>query len=1035
MKLQIFIWLSLFAFNTLAQEPVWFDEVTNEKGISWHGVHHFLQDKSGYMWMCHEDALSKFDGYSFKNYSRKELSDSRFESRTANLVFKDSRDQLWIVTDGGALMQYDPELDRFKTVNDTSRMIQGIAYAFVEDDQHNFWIGAMQGGLYKINLAKLTYEQFTFSKTDTTTISSNYVSGLVVDKSGQLWVGTTGGLCLYDKKKNSFQRIKLANNNPTDIFRYRVIRNLMLSGDEQLYVGTYGGLHRFNIKTKTDQHFIHNDEDPYSISHNSVFKMVEDTTGKIWIATYGGGVNRYDPRTGKFAYWKSKPTDSRSLHTNNVFTLYFDNRGVLWIGGADQGVFVHDPHAKKIYRAEHDPANPESLSPGWIRSIYQENDSMVWIGFNGTGLNYFNLRTGKVVARYMNDPKDDSSLGHNTVLAIEKDAAGDLWLGLEGGGLNKLERRTGKFKRYTYTPGRNSISNNAVSAIRLDDELIWVASYVSGLDVYNTISNTFFHFSEDSLKSQGISFSTVETIIKHDQNIWFATANGIVIFDKTRKIFVKVPDSKGELKTSSTGTALTIELRPYIDRELLLKKQRTQIHRILYNSPVDIRQQVLWKDTANMMVNEEAPFVADRFGNLWLAEERTLFKVDLHKKLIQPLTPSDGILAKKGLSDIFLGNDGRIFVTSAQGFNWFQPREIKNDTVGVPVVFTDFEVFNRPVSIGEADTAGDDVLFLPKHISRLERLDLDHHHNFFSFHFAALVFHQRDKIQYAYKMEGFDKDWVFTGNRRFASYTNLDPGEYVFKVKAASADGFWNETPASIVIVIHPPLWKTWWFMTLVVVVISSLVYVAHLYRVQQSLKLERLRTKIASDLHDEVGSSLTRISLYSELLQNDTEEKERRNYLKGISNLSREIVSTMSDIVWSIDNRYDTFGSLVLRMKDFATEVLQPKNIEMNFITNGIDEAKMLDPVLKQNLYLIFKESINNIVRHAQATEVKIRLANEGHQFKMIIRDNGKGFPPDESSRGNGLVNMRRRAKAIQASFNVTNHQGITINIIRAAI
>jgi signal transduction histidine kinase len=284
-------------------------------------------------------------------------------------------------------------------------------------------------------------------------------------------------------------------------------------------------------------------------------------------------------------------------------------------------------------------------------------------------------------------------------------------------------------------------------------------------------------------------------------------------------------------------------------------------------------------------------------------------------------------------------------------------------------------------------------------------------------------------------LEGFDKDWVDAGDKRFANYTNLDPGTYTFHVKAANADGYWSQKDNAISFVIRPPFWKTWWFTAGMILIIASVAYAIHRYRLTQSLKVERLRNKIASDLHDEVGSSLTRISIYSDLLMGGTEENQGKTYLKSISELSREIVGTMSDIVWSIDNRNDSTGALIIRMKDFANEVLQARGIELSFVVKGIDEGKSLDPALKQNIYLIFKESINNIVKHAQASSVSVSIVNSNHEFRMSIQDDGRGFVSNGTQKGNGLRNMHRRAQAIGGIFDIKNQQGTTITVSRSAL
>ena len=216
------------------------------------------------------------------------------------------------------------------------------------------------------------------------------------------------------------------------------------------------------------------------------------------------------------------------------------------------------------------------------------------------------------------------------------------------------------------------------------------------------------------------------------------------------------------------------------------------------------------------------------------------------------------------------------------------------------------------------------------------------------------------------------------------------------------------------------------------IVLAAAIIYSIHRYQVSQTLKVERLRNKIASDLHDEVGSSLTRISIYSDLIQNGIEVEERKGYLAGIGALSREVVSTMSDIVWSIDNRNDSFGSLIIRMKDFATELLQAKNIDLEFKVVGVDGGRVLDPALKQNIYLIFKESIHNVVKHSHARRVSVIVSNSRSEFKMQVCDDGKGFHENIVSRGNGMRNMKRRAEAMNANLEVLNQFGTTISLNR---
>lgn len=1027
--------LFLFISSIALGQPntVSFDEVVDESGYSIHGVKHITQDRNGFMWFCHSDGIARFDGYNFQQYSRSELATPIFKSRTASLVFQDRRQDLWIVSDAGALMKYSPDADRFIVMNDSTRIIEGSAYSFVEDSDGSFWIGSAGGGLYNIHPEKKVFKNYRTKKGDSTSISNDYVISLAFDRDMQLWIGTTNGLCRYRRERDTFQQVELTNGNAADTYRYRVIRSLLIGRDNRLYVGTYGGLHRIDLETLSAAHFFHQPENITSLSHNSIFKLQEDIRGNIWIATYGGGLNIFSPGEMSFRSWTGAPGVHGRLHTNNVFTIYADNTGRIWAGGADQGIFLHNPNAKKIFSVGNSPNDPASISPGWIRYIYQENDSIIWIGLNGAGINKYNIKAGKVVKRFLHDPKDTTSLAHNAVVAIDMDSQGNLWFGLEGGGLNKLVKGTDKFIRYIHKPGKNSLSNNAVSSVLISGDNIWVATYVSGLDVFNPAKNSFYHFPEDSLKKMGISFSSTDKMVEHDGNIWFATHQGIVVFDNAKKVFVRIPKLKGDI--SAVSKQLSLELRPYSRNEMLINNDYSEIWKISYTDPQRIDQKLLWKDTSNLLPEDEINFIADSRRNIWISSGANLTRIDRSGKNASTFNVINGITNDRRLNGISGARDGRIFLTGANGFIWFYPDEVKNDSTPVKVVLTHLEIFNKPVSVRK-ESGNDPAEFsIPKHIGNLRELQLDYHQNFFSFRFAALAFTDRNKIQYAYRLDGFDRDWVYAGKRKYASYTNLDPGKYTFRVRATNADGYWSPEQASIDVVILPPYWRTPWFVALVVLLAGSLAYFAHRYRMYHSLRVERLRTKIASDLHDEVGSSLTRISIYSDLLQNGIPQEERKGYLRGIGELSREVVSTMGDIVWSIDNRNDTLGALIIRMKDFSTEVLQAKGIEHEFTLQNIDEDRPLDPALKQNIYLIFKESINNVVKHSGATHVRISLMNEGTRFKMVIEDNGRGFDGSKTSKGNGMRNMQRRAEAIGGKFRIVNENGTTLTLTRDAL
>lgn len=490
-----------------------------------------------------------------------------------------------------------------------------------------------------------------------------------------------------------------------------------------------------------------------------------------------------------------------------------------------------------------------------------------------------------------------------------------------------------------------------------------------------------------------------------------------MLYDKARNQFVKVAETGRVIQNNNP---FYLEIKPYTETEMLLIT-KDEARAIRYINPDSIVSEPLFKMHLSDGLRS---FVAHKKA-IWYVNANQLVRWNPVKNEKHIYTQADG-LAASDFNTVYKDKQGRIFVSSVDGLTWFYPEEIVDDTVSRKIVFTDFKLFNHSATQKPDSIYNFSIATQP---AQLKSVQLNHNHNFFTIGFAALEFMAPEKIQYAYRLTGFDKDWVHVGNRTFASYTNLDPGSYLFEVKATNPDGYWSNDFAKLTLIIQPPFWRTWWFIALAILVVGALLYAIHRYRLTQSLKLERLRTKIASDLHDEVGSSLTKISIYSELVQNGTHEKEKANYLQSIGSLSREVVSTMSDIVWSIDNNNDTLNELINRMKDFATEVLEAKGIDFEFLLHKTEGNKILEPIVRQSIYLIFKEAINNVVKHAEATHVKVSITTLPH-FELRIEDNGIGLVEQPAQTGNGLRNMKRRAESIGGTLTFSATSGTTITL-----
>jgi signal transduction histidine kinase len=307
-----------------------------------------------------------------------------------------------------------------------------------------------------------------------------------------------------------------------------------------------------------------------------------------------------------------------------------------------------------------------------------------------------------------------------------------------------------------------------------------------------------------------------------------------------------------------------------------------------------------------------------------------------------------------------------------------------------------------------------------------------HDQNSLEFEFVALDFTNPDRNRYAYIVEGLDEHWTQAGERRYANYPHLAPGSYTFRVKGSNNDGVWNEQGTSYAFTILPPFWKTAWFISIAALALIGISVAAYNYRVNRLLEIERLRVRIASDLHDDVGSSLTRISLQSELIQEGIEPEEQQNYLKNIATMSRELVTAMSDIVWSIDSRNDSVENILDKMRNFGSTVLSTKDVNFNLAHSGLDVKKKLSVDVRENLYLIYKEAINNIAKHANASKVNVILRNDSDKFTMTIIDDGKGWEGNERPSGHGTRNMKMRAERLGGRVEFVRDDGTRVVLTR---
>ncbi|MGE5682068.1 MAG: triple tyrosine motif-containing protein, partial [Bacillota bacterium] len=369
----------------------------------------------------------------------------------------------------------------------------------------------------------------------------------------------------------------------------------------------------------------------------------------------------------------------------------------------------------------------------------------------------------------------------------------------------------------------------------------------------------------------------------------------------------------------------------------------------------------------------------------------------------------------------FKSRKGEMFFGGINGLNSFSPDSIKDNTFVPPIVITDFLIFNKPVK-------ADNDSPLKCSITETNEIVLDYNQSVFSFEFAALHFSDPSKNQYQYKLEGFDKDWSYSNTRRFVTYTNLDPGTYIFRVRGSNNDGIWNIQGASVKIIILPPFWRTWWFILISGLLIVAGIWVIVAVRMRHLLDIERLRLKISADLHDDIGTRLTEISMLSDIayhMHDKGDSTEIKETVKKVGSIARSLIDNMSDIIWLINPKKDTLYELFLKLRDSYEEIFSYSQILLHINNMKFLEQVKLPIEYRKHLYLIFKEALNNSLKYSKCTEISINAQINGRILDITLYDNGIGFDVNKETCGNGLVNMKNRAEAIKGNLRIQSKKG----------
>jgi len=839
----LFILVSVNQGSKAQNESLQFDHIGFEDGISNENVLAILQDRKGYLWFGTMDGLNKYDGYSFTKYQFDPFDSNSLSQNTIYTIWEDKYGFIWVGTYEG-LCRFDRSTEKFTRYkpDEKAKFSDPNISSINEDSDGMIWAGSFEGGLcrfdrqkgiflperfeimgvnciyrdragilwvgnptglHKIKLtakkagkpAEVSFDNYQNEAGNPNSLSSNNVRSVFEDHEGIMWLATDNGLNSFDKKTGLFKRYLHDPKNIHSISTNNLAEWLgtFMQEDQEanLWIGTAKGLNKLSRDRQTFTVYLHNPEDASSLSSDVVISLHIDSAGILYAATGEGKLNKVNLNPKSFGLRRHDPDNINSLSSNAVTTMLEDSSGIIWIGTYGGGLNRWNKKTNQFTHFRHNPSNPATLKSDTILAILKDQHGHIWV-CNGDVLSKLNNQNGVFIHYYsnVNNHKDKHS---RFIYSITEDREGFIWLGT-GYGLKRFDEKKGKFQKHYYynAADTSGISDYTATTVFADSkDNIWVGYGSHATDRYNKESDRFKHYKHDSNDSTRISSNLVKSFFEDSKgNLWLGTlSGGVCYFDYQKEKFTIFTEKHG-LPANNVYSVLTDN------------------------------QGQLWLGTSNGLSRFDP--VTKKFSNYD-------YKDGLQSNVF---VAGEGTDMSKGAC--LKGSDGTLYFGGNNGFNFFDPQQLKPNSQIAPVVVTQFKLFDK----------------LIKGANESKKIILNYDQNYFSFEFASLSFYNPSKNQYAYKLEGADNDWVYSGSRRYAGYTNIDPGTYTFKVQGTNNDGVWNEKGTYITIIINPPWWRTWWAYGVYALLIITGIWLIVSYR-SKYLRRELERTKKEQQLSE----------------------------------------------------------------------------------------------------------------------------------------------------------------------------------------
>jgi ligand-binding sensor domain-containing protein len=818
-----------------------FKYLTPDDGLSSSITSCIIQDYKGLMWIGTPNGLNRYNGFNFVIYKNDPGDSTSLANGVIITMFEDHKKNLLIGTENG-LCLYDRSMDRFMNyVFDKSSPLRGISCTvskIIEDSVGNLWLATSVGLIYFDRL-KNKIIQYSHDPNNPASLSNDNVESVLIDKNGSQWVSTRKGLNLFLPSTGTFKHITLADNGTEDLSN-TIFMDMVEDREGDIWIGSTEGLYwlKYNNDSKIINltHYRHDANNKLSLSINLVRSLFVDDIGNLWIGTDNGGINLFEKKTRTFRHYRKDDYDPQSLSNEAIEAIYEDRTGNLWFGTYTGGLNIAISNRDAFLSYKNLPGAPLSLSHNTVTCFSENNEGKIWVGTDGGGLNLFDMQ----INRFSRFNIDNSRLSSNAILSIFEDSKKQLWFGTWAGELVLFDSKTKSFTSYT-TKNSGIQDDNIYAIAEGENNDLWLGSYEHGLIHYQIKDKKFTEYTP---LNSGLGNEMIVKIAKYSKGrLFIGSPVCFQIFSPGDSNFITyLADPKN---TNSLSYPRITDILVENDSCVWIG---TPDGLNQFNPNNGSFKRYYEKDgLPNSFVKG---LVLDKSGSLWVTTNGGTCRFDYQQGEFKNFTKADGLQSNEfSERSILKTKSGALLMGGTKGFSIVYPERIAENKSIPDVLITDLKIFYKSVIPGAENSP------LIKNITETKALTLAHRQSVFTLYFAVMDFSAPEKNQYAYMLENFDKEWIYPGNKREATYTNLNPGKYVFRVKGSNNDGAWNETGTSIRITILPPWWSTWWFRIIIVSAIIIIFASIFLSRVQQlknqKIQLENSVTIKTAELHE----------------------------------------------------------------------------------------------------------------------------------------------------------------------------------------